>query len=125
MGDDRDTRNRGTHEQNMTTGAGAGSATSRAEDQGKKEERVDEGNEETETHDKARAAGFAPFRDWANRQLRRIPPGATLNYQGHDQKVTEITVDGQLRLEWQGAGTLIPFDERYIPDLLTQLLTAK
>lgn len=121
-------------DRNTTTGAG--SATGRAD------ERIDEGNEETFAHDKAKAAGsstnvveghvdnadvtgFAPFRAWANRQLRRIPPGATLEYAGHDRKVTEITVDGQLRLEWGGIATLIPFDERYIPALLKQLLTTE
>ncbi len=119
-----------------------GYAAARAED--KKEEtikrgdteRVDEGNEEKE---KARAAGaspgtitsedetltvtgFSPFRAWANRSIRRVPAGVTLNYGGIDWSVTELTHDGQIRLEYAGRFNLIPFDERYIAELLTQLL---
>jgi hypothetical protein len=132
MKDERDLRNRGYGSE---TGA-TGSATARAEDENKigttDAERVDEGN--IETNDKARAAGltagdesavvkgFTPFRDWANRTIRRMPAGVTLNYSGHEQALTEITVDGQLRLEWEGAATLIPFDERYIKAVLLQLL---
>lgn len=136
MKDERDLGGRYGRGSQGTENAAAG--TAKAEDETKElekvdQERVDEGNVD-EKNDKARAAGitaadesavvsgFAPFRAWANRTIRRLPAGVTLNYSGHEQAVTEITVDGQLRLEWEGAATLIPFDERYIPALLVQLL---
>jgi len=121
-----------------------GSAPARSETESEKPtgelERVDEGNKTDETHDKARAAGastgivetaetnsaplaggFEPFRLYANRALRRNPAAMKINHMDREQTLTEITPDGQLRLELDGAATLIPFDDRVIPTVLEQL----
>ncbi len=123
MKDERDFgRSRGTE-----TGTATASAKTEGET-GKDLTRVDEGNETahaTAPDDaKTEAVGFAPFRGWANRTIRRLPGGVTLNYGGVDQLVTEITVDGQIRLEnvKEGGFNLISLDERYIPSILKQLL---
>lgn len=68
------------------------------------------------------SAGFAPFRMWFNKNVRSIPNGVSLRYAGTDYLITELTNDGRLRLEAEGRAVLLPFDERYIPDVLGQLL---
>lgn len=113
-------------ENNQDLGGYAGGATGTAA--ATDDTRVDEGNSEAVTQkisarsDPDIVTGFVPFRAWLNRELVRKPAGVMLNYESHDCTVTEITVDGQLRLERDGAATLIPFDERYIPAILGQLL---
>lgn len=125
------------------TGTGS-AATAKAEDKTTEEVKtVDQENIDNKgnmENDKARAAGhtadhaiaggdetatvtgFTSFRSWVNRRIRALPAGAYLSYAGFNQKISELTVDGQLRLEYAGSFTMIPFDERYIPALLEQLL---
>ncbi len=114
-------------EKNQDLGGYAGGATGSAAAKDE-DTRVDERNLEDVTQkisasrDAEIVTGFAPFRAWLNREIARKPAGVMLNYENHDCTVTEITVDGQLRLERDGTATLIPFDERYIPAILGQLL---
>lgn len=67
-------------------------------------------------------SGFGGMRHWLNHRLRQRPGGVTLLYAGHEQTVTEITPDGHIRIEFEGAFNLVTLDERFIPKLLKQLV---
>jgi hypothetical protein len=68
-------------------------------------------------------SGFGPFRMWINREIRRTVRGPLIRHAGNESTATEVTAEGQIRLELDGKALLVPFDERYIPSLLRQLPT--
>ncbi|MEP6743425.1 MAG: hypothetical protein ABJB61_13080 [bacterium] len=68
-------------------------------------------------------AGYGPFRYWVNSKLRNKQAIVTLG--DSEWYVTELAPDGRLRLmrvDGEGDAALVPFDERYIPDLFKQIL---
>lgn len=66
--------------------------------------------------------GFAAFRYWLIKQMRNTPRSPWLSHAGTRWEVEDLTHDGQLRLNNKEKVVLVPFDERYIPDLLRQIL---
>jgi hypothetical protein len=62
------------------------------------------------------AAGFTPFREWANRQITAA--NCMVKYDGRDLKVGEILDDGRVRLLDNGANLYVPFDQEIIEQLL-------
>ena len=70
----------------------------------------------------AKTSDFTAFRSWTNRQIRRKAGGIWLEYAGVPQRVTEITVNGMIRLEIGESFNLVTLDERFIPALFAQLL---
>jgi hypothetical protein len=98
-----------------------GTAAKRGEDVGAGAIR-DEGSEIAHAENTELVTGFAPLRGWANRRIRNRPQ-TTLALGGRTMNITEITVDGQIRLEaGDGSFQLVPLDERYIAPLFGQLL---
>jgi hypothetical protein len=66
--------------------------------------------------------GFAPFRLWVNTRIRQRTRPPVMSYGGELYSVTELTPEGQLRLEIDERAVNVGFDERFIPKFLEQIL---
>lgn len=75
---------------------------------------------EEETRDLPAVTGFSPFRYWANKAIRNKGL-VTIRYAGEAREVEELTPDGHLRLKVDDSFSMVPFDERYIPEFLNQI----
>jgi hypothetical protein len=62
-----------------------------------------------------RGAGFADFRAWVNQMIGRVH--TEIPYDGADREVTELTVDGQLRIKHGEGFSLVPLNSATAPDL--------
>jgi len=83
---------------------------------------ADDATTKLESDETQQVTGFAPFRYWLIREIKRCPLTPTLRHAGLLMEVEDITFDGQIRLKHGEGFNLVPFDERYIPDLLKQVL---
>jgi len=63
--------------------------------------------------------GPEPFRLWINKRLS--DRGATITIKDQQCLVTELTPDFRLRVNFEGAISLIPFEGDYISDVIGQV----
>jgi len=78
--------------------------------------------EDKKSEDDQSVTGFGPLRMWMNQRIRRADGRVVLQYADNYHSVTEITPDGQIRLQRGEAFNLVPLDERFIQKLFGQLL---